>query len=870
MPRSRPPGPATPQGPSGPPSPGGPPKRSSRFGKRSKTKNIKCSEAASAWQLAIRRGGSPGSEVYKTLAQCRAGNKTAKAGMAAGTVAGAALAERAVTSRIDRSLATATSRKAELQARIRERAGRTISDADRQRANDIASRVSGNSGGPSAALKRLQGVRASRTRRSTSPAATVPPASRAATPAASTPRTRRAAAPAPAPSPSKIDRLRANAADRQSHRENHERERYIAASALTMLRQRGPAGRLEAKNLRRTAYNAVERRSPTGPDWSHSDADRAYMRTNERKVGRQNLMAYEVEARATESLRRVPPPMVGPKPPRVGLEAYRASRALRTQPGVAESRSAAARGLRALRQAGPAGRSDARAFQQLTINREGRATQDRGRAIVDRLVMNRQARGVNFNQRGANATDKAYQIVRGTFNPTDTLTQRRSAAATELAGLRRLRNASFEATGQRGPSNYWRDAASSVQVSNPNVRANLRGVASSRSITGANRTTAVQRANDRVNQAVRDNLADQQRAAAAAAAAQAAAAAPTPTQNAAGQTVWPAPAGGYHAQLTSSARVNSETHSPVAPRAANHHESVKAAHVNENRPITRHRAVGKTTFTASQLREARQQAGEIGNYAATSRHTAVERANFVGHAEATGVKLVGSTSDEKFNHLIALSGVHPAYGDRVHLSSMTGNVTINIPGGYRTLKTETNAAGKSVPMIYNAYYVPNGKSAANGQAIDQYSRSIVAARAAGVSHISVTGGGNGNGRNGPGGGEGAMTGYHAWPSYGFDGPIPSRSAGYVRGAHPDLRNVTNFSEAFFHSNLDARREARAAWSIHGGASPRVTLDLTDTNSVSYKNFSAHYAHTQRRSGRTLAQHSLRSVITRNGGYETPG
>ena len=521
----RPPrGPQGPSGPKGPSGPDQPKKRSSRFGKRSKTKNIKCSEAASAWQLAIRRGGSPGAEVYKTLAHCRAANKTAKAALATGTAAGAGLAQRAVTSRVDRSLATATSRKAELKTRLQERARRTISDADRQRANDIASRVTGNDGGPSAALKRLQGVRAPRTRRSTSPAATVPPASQAATPAASTPRTpiraarspelvarrnvvaeglRRAyregqANPLADTSGAGGYRARVRAAE-QRHRDRMGgttgqdrlalddagrvwlRSMEARAAGARVAANRGPLlpesdrtrinknrGRDAAGNQMPSATPAAStprtRRAaaPTPPLRTESGirSEAAALFRNMRATGRgqqardlSGMARMKIVARdglsrnLNNSLRRASPleilnqasrqgigkqPIIqGPKPPRIGLDAYHAARSARTQPGVAESRSAAARGLRALRQAGDMGRAEASA---LRAGATGSSTTERGQNMVDRIISNRQIRGRSFHRRGISANNKGYEVGSGTFAATTTRAERRSAAATELAG----------------------------------------------------------------------------------------------------------------------------------------------------------------------------------------------------------------------------------------------------------------------------------------------------------------------------------------------------------------------------------------------------------------------------------------------------
>lgn len=816
MPRSRPPGPATPQGPSGPPSPGGPPKRSSRFGKRSKTKNIKCSEAASAWQLAIRRGGSPGSEVYKTLAQCRAGNKTAKAGMAAGTAAGAALAERAVTSRIDRSLATATSRKAELQARIRERAGRTISDADRQRANDIASRVTGKTGGPSAALKRLQGVRASRTRRAATPRA-IPDAGQTNRPPEAV---RQQIQRNHTPAPSKLDRLRANAADRQSHRENHERERYIAASALTMLRQRGPAGRLEAKNLRRTAYNAVERRSPTGPDWSHSDADRAYMRTNERKVGRQNLMAYEVEARATDSLRRVPPPMVGPKPPRVGLEAYHASRALRTAPGVSESRSAAARGLMALRQNGPTGRSEARSLQSL-----GGSTSRRGENIVTGIVQMRQSAGRAFHDRGTRAISKGRALGAGTSTLPmgSTLDQNRSAAARELAFSRRLRNASLAATGDRGPRDYWRNAAGGIQVANPRMNFTMPDAAGTgRRVSGVNRPDALARYRSQVTTGANEAAAARQAAADLAA-----------------------------AQRAQAAR----TAAPASPPAT----GTTRARVTHG--------IG-TSYSTAQLNEARSHAGTFGDYASQSPHSPAERTAAVRKAGNLGLKLTGRTTDEKFNHLASILGAPPEAAGHIRVRVSQKEISIentHIHGGghKRTIKIDPT---DNRPMVYNNYYIPRQAHVrAAGMATDHYNRQILAARAAGIQRIRVSGAGMGQGNVDTSGQY--ATGYHVWVEYGFDGPIGRHGVAAMSNAHPSLANITHtstFNETVHHPDPAVARAARDAWRRDGTGTNEIGLEIADPSSSSMKVYTNLY---RKRRGEDWRQSNVRTNASRAGNYD---
>jgi len=143
-------------------------------------------------------------------------------------------------------------------------------------------------------------------------------------------------------------------------------------------------------------------------------------------------------------------------------------------------------------------------------------------------------------------------------------------------------------------------------------------------------------------------------------------------------------------------------------------------------------------------------------------------------------------------------------------------------------------------------------------------RMVLASRAAGVSSIHLLGAGSGNHTNGP---KSETTGYAAWPRYGFDGTIPIGEAlNRIRQAHPDLAEVSTFSEAYFHPNLVARNEARAAWSIYGTYAI-LRLDLTNPTALSH--FVEYLNHTQRATGRNAENYNLQTVFTRNGGYEYP-
>jgi len=169
-----------PKQPKAPKAPGQPKAPGAKKGKyESKTGNAECSNAMSVWQKAIRSGNSPGQQVYAKLAQCRASVRTNKQNankVAVGTMkqsAATAVVNRS-DSRITDNLATAKARKERLKSLVQQRATRQISTADRQKAMDVAAKVTGNQTSPSAGLKRLQKVTKPRAAKATTTTAPKP------------------------------------------------------------------------------------------------------------------------------------------------------------------------------------------------------------------------------------------------------------------------------------------------------------------------------------------------------------------------------------------------------------------------------------------------------------------------------------------------------------------------------------------------------------------------------------------------------------------------------------------------------------------------------------------------------------------------
>jgi hypothetical protein len=201
-----------------------------------------------------------------------------------------------------------------------------------------------------------------------------------------------------------------------------------------------------------------------------------------------------------------------------------------------------------------------------------------------------------------------------------------------------------------------------------------------------------------------------------------------------------------------------------------------------------------------------------------------------------GLSLHGRTPDEKFGHLVALSGL-PAelgytaridvYGDQIVVKSHLGRLS-------RTI-SKTNGVIK----IHNNYFVPDGVLRTGGYAQDFYARQVLAARAAGVSFIDVDGGGRGQGDVDTSGQ--FMTGYHVWPEYGFDYKLQAGDPiTRIWNAHPDLMGATHISQVLFHPNPEAARAGRDVWRMHGTSLNTYVLNITDLNSTSYTNFKANY------------------------------
>lgn len=972
------PRPAAPKPPTAPHAPTAPTvdgparKRSSRFGKRSKTGNSRCSEAASAWQLALRAGRHPGADVYKTLAQCRAANRTAKQAQAAvasgrmSSAAGKGLAARAKGDRVNRSLATATARKAELRARLRERAGRTISQADRDKAHAIASRVTGNNTvGGSAALRRLQGVRSGRSSNSTTPARTRAPRARQTAQTTRKPITdnsiigRHADHPVGntitrSVKPSAMDKLRAATERNREGRMGHARERRLAASGYRLMREQGEAGRQAARRLRREAHSEVRRRYGSQDD--NGDARQTL----------QHLAAYHVEANFHRHFNAIPrPELVGPRVPSIGLDAMRARQEQRGYqgPDAAAQRVRAARALANLRSQGATGRSEARSIRGAArvanlADSSRAAYANRGYRVLEELGR----RGNNANMQAeamaANVRDRFYQG--GLANDSDVLTgatndprvlQRRAQAADILARHRMYRRATEAARGQRMSSRIIRENISTIQAGKP-IRhsVSLAGQTEPVSISGRNRQARSNLLGDYTRGY--DRRVAQQAAAqrtAATAATPPPAPAPTPAPAA-------APAGGGRAVSTTGRSRGSrywdnyfeqrralpgmaDFRAPVSTQAARgggrasdavirsrerardvalgitarvgtreYHQQVARAehaykqqrglnHPHQNRDLANAAASGRlggtqasrpttsgaqyqppsaagvvrpvhrhgrgSSYTDDQIVQARQQAGQFGDYAAQSRHSPQERQRAVDQAADLGLLLSGNTRDEKFNHLASILGAPVEAARHIRVTPGSGHIRLtnehNNAGGHtRTISIDHDGR----PYIYNDYYIPNDTGRRAGMATDHYNRQILAARAAGIQRVRVSGAGYGQGNTDTS--RQSATGYHTWLEYGFDGPMPPNHAQVIRNAHPALANAVNYSEGIHHPDPVVRQAARDAFRARGSGTSRVALEIADHSSPSMVNYRNLW---ERRRGTAWKQSNVNTQASRAGNYD---
>jgi len=510
------------------------------------------------------------------------------------------------------------------------------------------------------------------------------------------------------------------------------------------------------------------------------------------------------------------PIIQGPKAPRIGLEAYRASRALRTQPGVAESRSAAARGLVALRQAGTAGRGDAQAVRRLTSSS---STGRRGDNVGSAIVQMRVDAGRRFHARGNRANDKAYSLGMGISRDLTTAPAIRSAAARELAEVRRTRNASFAVSGDRGPREHWRAAAGATQIANQNMqRAHLPGTTASHhvALSGVNRTEVSNRFRQRLSDGQRDAAA-QAAAARRAAAAQAAAA-----QQAAAAAAQPA---------------------GVTYGAG-------------------------SSYTPTQLRAAKRQAGTFGDYTTNSRQSVAQRGEAVAKAASLGLKLQGRSADQKFNHLASILGAPPEAARYIRVTAnRDGSITLTNThpnGGSHTRTIEIDPIDNR-PMIYNNVYKPNARARAEGMATDHYNRQILAARAAGIQRIRVSGAGYGDGQ--PDTSRHEWTGYHAWVEFGFSGPVGSSGANVFRNAHPSLANFdsnSQFVDAIHHPDPAVALAARDAWRANGRGTTRISLEISDPNHPTMKAYQKNW---KKRRNQEWSLSNVSINASRNGNYD---
>lgn len=105
---------------------------------RSKTGNAACSSAASNWQLALRGKAALDPETYRTLAKCRAMNRTAKMAEAQGRTGKlSAMGESAVKARLqarfDSGLITSKSRSERLDMLLKQRAERGKADTEKSK-----------------------------------------------------------------------------------------------------------------------------------------------------------------------------------------------------------------------------------------------------------------------------------------------------------------------------------------------------------------------------------------------------------------------------------------------------------------------------------------------------------------------------------------------------------------------------------------------------------------------------------------------------------------------------------------------------------------------------------------------------------------
>lgn len=274
-------------------------------------------------------------------------------------------------------------------------------------------------------------------------------------------------------------------------------------------------------------------------------------------------------------------------------------------------------------------------------------------------------------------------------------------------------------------------------------------------------------------------------------------------------------------------------------------------------------------YSDESLQQARTQAGDFGNYVTGSSYNATQRASHVTKAEKLGVRLVGNTPDEKWGHLVAISGLPKELAQHAEVEMSGGRIHIRLShaegGGFsRTLFRN----GNDEIELHNNYFVPPTALREAGMATDFYARSITAARAAGVDKITVDGGGDFSSYRTNADGklelrEGYMNGYHVWPEYGFNANLPLSIKLGIRALDPQLANVETFNDAIFHADRSVRKKARKYWQENGNMRG-FTLTIHDLNDSSMKAWQETFKH---RRGIEFTANKAQSNNSRNGNYD---
>lgn len=301
-------------------------------------------------------------------------------------------------------------------------------------------------------------------------------------------------------------------------------------------------------------------------------------------------------------------------------------------------------------------------------------------------------------------------------------------------------------------------------------------------------------------------------------------------------------------------------------------------------PATTYRASGvplpppqptSARVTPEQLQEAKTQYGPVDlRYSQNSRIPRHQQESIVREAETLGLNLSGTTKEEKFSHLASILGLPPDAARHVSIkilpnSGYNGSNVIRLesvhPRNSGNLRRDIRIHSDGTLEVYNQLYFPPDIARRDGYATDHYNREILAARAAGIPRIAVSGAGSGDGRSVASSRAQSSTGYYSWAAeYGFDGPINRSTLNVIRNAHPDLANATHYQQAFNHPNPETARAARDAWAMGGDFTHHVQLDIANTDSISFRRYRETF---ERRRGESWSLSNLRTNGTRSGNYD---